>query len=69
MIIFYEAIFSIGILLFLGAIFFKRFIKNEIYDYDKNFKMSLKQVILLRISMFIIGGLLIVFVLIMTIEL
>jgi len=66
--IFYAILFEIGFMLFLGSIFINKFIRNELDSNDEQLKLNPFRKLLLRISMFVFGIGLIVFVLIMTIE-
>jgi len=66
--ILYAILFEIGFMLFLGSIFINKFIRNELDSNDEQLKLNPFRKLLLRISMFVFGIGLIVFVLIMTIE-
>lgn len=65
--ILYEILFSLGFVLLLGGIYFKRFLKDEM-DYDKHEgDITDKQLVVIRISMITIGVVLVGFVLYKTV--
>ncbi|PKK95523.1 MAG: hypothetical protein CVV60_00840 [Tenericutes bacterium HGW-Tenericutes-5] len=66
--ILYAILFEIGFMLFLGSFFINKFIRNELESNDEQLKLNPFRKLLLRISMFVLGIGLILFVLIMTIE-